>query len=364
MIESRHLQLVVTIAETGSLSKAAHHLNLTQSALSHQLRSLEDRLEIAVFHRQGSRLTFTAAGREVLDRARSILREVSRLEDRMAELRQNAARRYIHGYSEREARRLGDQAATMADLLHFDSRWPAGSRILEIGCGVGAQTAIIATLNPDCQIVAIDVSAPSLAVAKKRIDELGIRNVEFRQADIREYILRPPAAFDYALVCFLLEHLSAPGEVLTGIKSLLRPGGQITVIEGDHGTVLLHPDDDAARKLVEGQVSLQASRGGNANIGRALYPLLREAGYSPIHVQPRQMYVDGSKPELVEGFIRNTFIAMIEGMTSEMIQAGIRTPSEVEAGLRGLARTAAATGSFSYTFFRAVATASAGGAAD
>ena len=47
---------------------------------------------------------------------------------------------YVHGYSEREAQRLNDQANTIAELLHYDSVWPAGSMILEAGCGVGAQT--------------------------------------------------------------------------------------------------------------------------------------------------------------------------------------------------------------------------------
>ena len=52
--------------------------------------------------------------------------------------------RYIHGYSEREDRRLRDQSQTLAELLHQDVVYPAGSRVLEAGCGVGAQTVILA----------------------------------------------------------------------------------------------------------------------------------------------------------------------------------------------------------------------------
>ncbi|MFJ6773529.1 hypothetical protein ACIQOV_21670, partial [Kitasatospora sp. NPDC091257] len=47
---------------------------------------------------------------------------------------------YVHGYARTEARRLGDQADTLADLLHAGTAYPAGSRVLEAGCGVGAQT--------------------------------------------------------------------------------------------------------------------------------------------------------------------------------------------------------------------------------
>jgi cyclopropane fatty-acyl-phospholipid synthase-like methyltransferase len=47
---------------------------------------------------------------------------------------------YVHGYSDSEAARLGDQADALAELLHHDTHYPAGDRVLEAGCGVGAQT--------------------------------------------------------------------------------------------------------------------------------------------------------------------------------------------------------------------------------
>ncbi|GAA3289628.1 hypothetical protein GCM10020295_01960 [Streptomyces cinereospinus] len=55
---------------------------------------------------------------------------------------------YVHGYSEREAARLGDQAETLAALVHRGTAYPAGSRVLEIGCGVGAQTVHLAQASP------------------------------------------------------------------------------------------------------------------------------------------------------------------------------------------------------------------------
>jgi cyclopropane fatty-acyl-phospholipid synthase-like methyltransferase len=47
---------------------------------------------------------------------------------------------YVHGYDHRENIRLQDQASTLVELLHSDTSYPAGSRVLEAGCGVGAQT--------------------------------------------------------------------------------------------------------------------------------------------------------------------------------------------------------------------------------
>ena len=51
---------------------------------------------------------------------------------------------YVHGYDERENERLQDQAGTLVDLLHGDTAYPAGSAVLEAGCGVGAQTVTLA----------------------------------------------------------------------------------------------------------------------------------------------------------------------------------------------------------------------------
>ena len=62
-LEIRHLRLVAEIADAGSMTKAADRLFLTQSALSHQLRDIEDRFGTPFFVRLGRRMVLTAAGR-------------------------------------------------------------------------------------------------------------------------------------------------------------------------------------------------------------------------------------------------------------------------------------------------------------
>ena len=54
---------------------------------------------------------------------------------------------YVHGYDPRESRRLQDQASTLVQLLHSDTSYPAGSLVLEAGCGVGAQTLTLSRNN-------------------------------------------------------------------------------------------------------------------------------------------------------------------------------------------------------------------------
>src|SRR5947209_4815727 len=79
-LDLRHHQLVVAIAEEGSLVGATRTLHLTASALSHQLRDAEDRLGVALFQRRNRRLLLTAAGEQLLEASRRVLAEAARAE--------------------------------------------------------------------------------------------------------------------------------------------------------------------------------------------------------------------------------------------------------------------------------------------
>lgn len=260
---------------------------------------------------------------------------------------------YVHGYHPRENERLQDQAGTLVNLLHSDTAYPSGSLVLEVGCGVGAQTVTLAQRSPDAQFISIDVSADSIAEAKRRADWARLTNVEFQQADIFALPFNAES-FDHVFVCFVLEHLSRPVEALAILEKLLRPGGTITVIEGDHGSTYFYPDSSAAHAAIQCQVKLQQQSGGNALIGRQLYPLMVEAGFDAVRVSPRMVYVDSSRPDLVEGFTRKTFTAMIEGIRESAIAADLIEPEHFDAGVRDLHRTTEADGVFCYTFFKGV----------
>ena len=262
---------------------------------------------------------------------------------------------YVHGYHPREETRLLDQATTLTDLLHSDTVYPPGSSVLEAGCGVGAQTVILAKNSPKARITSIDISDESLTAAKARVREAGYANVEFRRADIFNLPF-PPASFDHVFVCFVLEHLPDPVAALRKLKEVLKPGGSMTVIEGDHGSAYFHPNSAAARRAIQCLVELQAKMGGDSLIGRRLYPLLVSAGFRNVRVSPRVVYADSSRPRMVEGFTKNTFTAMVEGVEKEALGAGLIDRETWTKGIRDLYRTAEADGTFSYTFFKGIAT--------
>ncbi|HUZ35474.1 MAG TPA: methyltransferase domain-containing protein [Streptosporangiaceae bacterium] len=258
---------------------------------------------------------------------------------------------YVHGYSERENVRLRDQAGTLAELLHRGTWYPPGSSVLEAGCGVGAQTVTLARRSPGARFTSVDISADSIAQACRRAGRARLANVRFVQADIFALPFAP-GSFDHVFVCFVLEHLSQPVSALASLRGLLRPGGTITVIEGDHGSAFFHPDSRAAREAIGCLIALQRQAGGDALVGRQIYPLLVEAGFDAVRVAPQLVYVDASRPELVDGFTRKTFTAMIEGVREAAIGAGLIGAPAFDTGVRALYRTTEADGAFCYTFFK------------
>jgi len=90
-LELRHLETLLALAECGSLSKAAARLFLTQSALSHQLKTLEHHFGAALVEKNVRPLRFTAIGHRLLDLARTILPQVAEAGRDVARLAQGHA---------------------------------------------------------------------------------------------------------------------------------------------------------------------------------------------------------------------------------------------------------------------------------
>ncbi len=261
---------------------------------------------------------------------------------------------YVHGYSTRESIRLIDQATTLTELLHSDTVYPAGSKVLEAGCGVGAQTVILAKNSPQAHFTSIDISQTSLKAAAASITRKALTNVKMQRADI--FALPFPAeSFDHIFVCFVLEHLKDPVAALRALQPVLKRGGTLMVIEGDHGSTYFHPESQLASRTVQCLIDIQAQLGGNSLIGRQLYPLLTKAGFKAVQVSPRMVYVDSSKPGWVEGFTRNTFIAMVEGVREQALAWNLMNADEWDKGIADLYASAGDDGVFCYTFFKGTA---------
>jgi ubiquinone/menaquinone biosynthesis C-methylase UbiE len=261
---------------------------------------------------------------------------------------------YVHGYSPRESLRLQDQARTLEELLHHDTCYAEGTTVLEIGCGVGAQTIILGRSSPAANITSMDISPESVRLARARVQSAGMPDIGFSCGDIYRLPIARESV-EHVFICFLLEHLREPERALREVHRILRPGGTLTVIEGDHGSAFFYPENACAEEAIRCLVRLQKEKGGDAHIGRRLYPLLTGAGFHSVLVSPRMVYADATRPDLEEGFTRLTFAAMIEGVEKEVMERRMMDRASWEEAITALNRAGDAEGTFCYTFFRATA---------
>jgi LysR family transcriptional regulator for metE and metH len=91
MLEVRHLRTLIALAETGTVSRAAERVHLTQSALSHQLKALESHYGTAVVKRHGQTVKLTESGQRLVALARSVMGEVQTAERDLAKLARTPA---------------------------------------------------------------------------------------------------------------------------------------------------------------------------------------------------------------------------------------------------------------------------------
>ena len=100
--------------------------------------------------------------------------------------------------------------------------------ILIAGCGTGSHAIQIAQVYPNARLLAVDISLPSLAYARRKTRELGLRNIEYAQADILE-LGAIGRTFDQIESVGVLHHLAEPMTGWRVLVSLLRAGGQMRI---------------------------------------------------------------------------------------------------------------------------------------
>jgi molybdate transport repressor ModE-like protein len=88
MLELRHLRTLTALQETGSVSLAAKRVHLTQSALSHQIKALQDYYQLPLIQRQGHAIQLTDAGKRLVRLAEKVIMEVQVAERDLARLSQ------------------------------------------------------------------------------------------------------------------------------------------------------------------------------------------------------------------------------------------------------------------------------------
>src|SRR5689334_24245265 len=90
-MEIRHLKMISEVARQGSLTRAAEKLFLSQSALSHQLKDIEDFFETQIFIRQKKQMLLTQTGKIILEAGEKIISELEQTKKKICYLKDKNA---------------------------------------------------------------------------------------------------------------------------------------------------------------------------------------------------------------------------------------------------------------------------------
>src|SRR5690348_17211518 len=165
-LEIRHLKLIESIADQGTMTRAADRLHISQSALSHQLTGLEAGLGVSLFRRVPRGMRLTAAGEKLLATARNVLRHVRDVQAQLAPSR----------VDDEGLLRISTECYTCyhwlpARLKEFQAAWPGVEVRIDVESTRRPLDALVAG-RLDVAIVSADPRQPAIAARPLFKDEL------------------------------------------------------------------------------------------------------------------------------------------------------------------------------------------------
>lgn len=221
------------------------------------------------------------------------------------------------------------EPAMQAICAAYMSRLPRGRRVLEVGCGNGATTALILeNLDPAVHI-GVDPSPGLIAKAEARY--AGRAGLSFALGDASD-TGQQESHFDVVVVHTVFSHLADPNAALAEARRVLKPGGVLAVFDGDYATntVALH-DGDA---LQAAMVAVQRNVIHDPYIMRKLPGMVRSAGFEACESQAHG-YVQTAQPDYIVSLMtRGVDAAVRAGDLSADLAEGFKREAarRVEAG--------------------------------
>lgn len=215
--------------------------------------------------------------------------------------------KYLHGFDPKEQKRLLDQARFLEPYVYRGIDLEFQENLLEVGCGVGAQTEILLRRFPDLKITGVDLSQDQLRAARAHLgDAIDEGRVGLHKQDAQKLNLRKKD-YDAAFLCWFLEHVPEPLSVLKKVRRHLKKGAKIYCSEVFNQTLFMEPYSPAYLKYWFEFNDLQYAIKGHPFVGAQLGHLLKEAGFTDIQVEVRPFHFDSREPQKRAAFTEYFF---------------------------------------------------------
>lgn len=261
---------------------------------------------------------------------------------------------YVHGFTRDEQDRLYHQARFLEHRVHEGLPLRRAKHLLEVGCGVGAQTDILLRRHPDLHVTGIDTSPTNLERAKNHVDRLpwakGRADFVHGNAGAMEF---GADSFDSAFLCWILEHVADPMLVLSETRRVLRQGSPIVITEVMNATFFLEPYSPNTLSYWMAFNDRQLELGGDPFVGAKLGNLLQAVGYRDIEIEVKPIHLDNRFPGERAEFIAYWTDLLLSGAPG-LHQAGKVSAAVVEGMKRELQEVAHSPNAvFFYCFVQA-----------
>lgn len=263
---------------------------------------------------------------------------------------------YLHGFSSEEQTRLRKQAAFGEQFVYRDIDYSDAKKILEVGCGVGAQTEILLRRFPELEIQGIDLNDRQLKAASEflssqkhlsgryKIDKMDASKMDFSGN-----------TFDGAFLCWVLEHVPSPQQVLSEVRRVLRPGSVVYITEVMNATFFLDPYSPNLWKYWMAFNDYQYDQAGDPFIGAKLGNLLQSVGFNNVETKVKTWHLDNRRPDKRKEIIAFWKELLMSGK-DQLLQAGFVQSDVVEAAAKEMDSVQRdPNGVFYYSFMQAKA---------
>lgn len=206
---------------------------------------------------------------------------------------------YLHGFSEREQARLRAQAEFAEYSIFQNINFSTAKKILEVGCGVGAQTEILLRRFPKAHVTGIDLNERQLEAAKKYLTGQPFKQDRYELLKMSADDLHfDQSSFDGAYLCWVLEHVPNPAQVLSEVRRVLKPGAEIVITEVMNSSFFLDPYSPNVWKYWMAFNDYQHNHAGDPFIGAKLGNLLTQIGYHQVKTEVKTWHFDNRQPGL------------------------------------------------------------------